>query len=823
MRKGRPVKPMGSGVAKGFGKGANIPRPVTKVPQQPIRQPVVPRPAITPKPVAAPRPAAVIPPRGASQARNQAREVKREVLQQAAKVNPQRPIPTVRPATPVMKIMPRKPLPMPVRPVVVRPGSAPVAGGQLPKPAAVAPRPGQVRPAPRRPAPVRPASVPSATAGATAAGVAALGALVLNTARAHPQISNEVFMLNSSLSDLQQRSSLSQVQAELTEMDSALNHLLSLLESAREKGYVFQKDLDETIYQIMDRWQPARDNVLRTIPQQAAGIRNNLMPLSNMVSRLNSVIGNPTAAQPLISNTCTQVNTLLGNVGEIERSLQSSYADIDNQAGALTSRLNTIHWALKQLEESKFKLEHNEKLVMAVQARWDQEGDDDPEGVLFLTNKRLIFERKEKVARKKLLFITVDAEFVQEVIIDQPLTDIQSVTAANKGIFGNQDFVEVQFSDKKLGQVPFHIDGQDSTYWVTLIDRAKSGEINQDQTTGSGLSYADMTGPITTADVVSIQNDVNQLQDLVTLKSVREEMAMIENETRTLERKLADLRNRGYYIEKSLDVDVAVLAIQWDRVKTNAETVLNQQVALLGEPMASIQKMMAEFAGYASNLPAARPIFMQLKSSIASTEAQADAADDAVIIQYDEYANEVDALTAHMEWIDWMLDAISTASFRLLATESGVAATEAMWERPGFEPENGILFLTDQRLLWEDRVETFELKFDLPMTEIQEVLKETDETTGQEYLKLTLSAKGPYPVTRFQLALPVGDAWLKMIGRARSGEYALDRAVEIDPAELERIRNAPRQCTNCGAGLTNTILRGQTEITCEYCGIVIPI
>jgi hypothetical protein len=125
--------------------------------------------------------------------------------------------------------------------------------------------------------------------------------------------------------------------------------------------------------------------------------------------------------------------------------------------------------------------------------------------------------------------------------------------------------------------------------------------------------------------------------------------------------------------------------------------------------------------------------------------------------------------------------------------------------------------------MWEDRVDTFELRFDLPLTEITDVQKEVDETTLQEFLKFTLSAKGPYPTTRFQLALPVADAWLKMIGRARSGDYAVDRAVEIDKAELERIRNAPRQCTNCGAGLTNTILRGQTEIACEYCGNVIRI
>jgi hypothetical protein len=104
------------------------------------------------------------------------------------------------------------------------------------------------------------------------------------------------------------------------------------------------------------------------------------------------------------------------------------------------------------------------------------------------------------------------------------------------------------------------------------------------------------------------------------------------------------------------------------------------------------------------------------------------------------------------------------------------------------------------------------------MQQITSVNKEIDEATGKEYLVFGLSASGSYPSVRFGLSMPVAAAWLKMVGRARSGEYVKDRAVEIDPAELERIRNAPKQCPNCGAGLTAPILRGQTDITCEYCG-----
>jgi hypothetical protein len=289
-----------------------------------------------------------------------------------------------------------------------------------------------------------------------------------------------------------------------------------------------------------------------------------------------------------------------------------------------------------------------------------------------------------------------------------------------------------------------------------------------------------------------------------------------------LERDLADLRARGYAIEKDLEGEIAVLVSQWDRVKGNAETTLNTQGALLATESKSLNDQMAKLAGMSGNLAAARPIYMQLKSSIASAEATALASENTVLTQFDEYADEVAGLAAHLAWVGWMLDALATASFQLLATESGVAATEALW-MGGSEPENGVLFLTDQRLLWEDRVGDYELKVEVPLqsiTNTQKEVAETEEGESLETLVFTFDSNAPFSEARFELAALVSDDWIKMVGRACKGDYASDRAVEIDQAELDRVQNAPTSCSNCSASFTAPVLRGQIEIHCEYCGAV---
>lgn len=763
---------------KRFGKA----RPSTPRPSQPASQPMPKRPA-----GGFARPAANL-----RRAENQI--ARRTAAQAIANQRPNsRPRPLVKPTAPPLKVMPK---------------TAPPAAPSLK--------------AMRRA--VTPSGAPSARPAVSpglVAATAVMSSLALNASAAHPTLSSEALSLQSSLSDLQDRSSFSRISSAISALDTELDRANQLLESARSKGYRYQADLEKIAYEAFSRWQAARQQVLDAVDQQSRAFQNRLMVVDPQVQRLNAVLGNPNGAAPLLRSTQSQVNSILNDLSIAESNLDRSYSSIEEQVTGLNNRLRNIHWALDQLAEARFQLAGDEELVMAVANRWDREGKDDPEGVLYLTDRRLIFERKEKVATKKILFITTASELVQEILVDQPLNALAGVKAENKGLFGHQDFLLLEFSERKLGNVAFHIDGQDSKDWVSLIQRAKSGQIAAERVNASaGLSVQDLTRPLTTADILAIQNEVNQLQDEMMLKAARHELSLVENAIRSAERKLADLRARGYEIEKDLEADVAVLAAQWDRVKANSEKTIEHQAGQLGSQMQSIQNMLAGVVGQSTNLAAARPGYMQLKSAIASAEAQADAAEATVLAQYDAYADEVATLDAHLDWISWMLDALATASFNLLATESGVAAAEAVFQHPNWEPENGILFLTDQRLLWEDRVDAYELKVNVPIQDVLEVKKEIDGQTSVERLVFRFGPSGPVPAASFELTLPVGDDWLTMIGRARTGGYARDRAVEISSDELSRIRNAPQQCSNCGAAFTTPILRGQIEIQCEYCSVI---
>jgi hypothetical protein len=727
----------------------------------------------------------------------------------AGKVQTHVPRPLVRPTSPPQQVLPPAVSAAMARQAV---SSAKTVGSvqkASSKPASAA--------ALKKPVAAKPAAEKAA---APPVSVAAVHMVDLNTSSASQALASESLALQTTLSDLQSQSSYSDITADINRLDQKFESLAELLESARQEGYRFEGGMELKAFEAMSQWQHIRPEVEKTLVDQSRIFQGQINTLNLQVKDLDLKLSNQAVAAPLLKSARSTADAMLQNIQSVKSNLRTSYSPIDATLQEIERSLSRIHWGLDQLKEAKFKLDSGEDLVMAVPARWDKESKDDPEGILYITDHRLVFEQKEKVSTKKVLFISTASEMVQEVLIDQPVHAVLDWTAENKGLFGHQDFLMVRFKEAKFGSVAFHLNGQDSKDWAALLEKVRSNQIQAERYNASStFSFQDLSRPLTTADVVLLQQQVNSLQDEMMLQANRQELADLENEVRLLERKLSGIRARGYEIEKNLEPDIMVLAVQWDRIKTNANHGMETLGTVLTEQMKAIQSSLTRFVSQSADLQKARPLYLQIKSGLASAEAQADAAQATVRLQYDEYADEVEFMSAHLEWIAWMLDALETATFQLLATECGVAAVEAV-HMDRQEPLNGILFLTDQRILWEDRVDQFELQISVPIVQVGEVKKESDAVSGNDLLTFQFAAGAPLSSARYQLALPVADDWLQMVGRVRSGGYSRDRVTPISEQELQRIRNAPKQCSNCGAGFTAPLLRGQTQITCEYCGLV---
>ena len=169
------------------------------------------------------------------------------------------------------------------------------------------------------------------------------------------------------------------------------------------------------------------------------------------------------------------------------------------------------------------------------------------------------------------------------------------------------------------------------------------------------------------------------------------------------------------------------------------------------------------------------------------------------------------------------------------ARRVAVFATKAEWLE-GKDKPDGILYLTDQRLLFEQKEttgkklglfggkKTQELEFNLPLHQITKVEPENKGFLGgKDMLNFTLGTGAPYTKLTVEVKGGVQSKfWAAQIQRMIAGETNDERAIQPDAETLEAIRNAPTACPSCGGTLPQ-LVANQRQVACAYCGSVIRV
>jgi hypothetical protein len=224
---------------------------------------------------------------------------------------------------------------------------------------------------------------------------------------------------------------------------------------------------------------------------------------------------------------------------------------------------------------------------------------------------------------------------------------------------------------------------------------------------------------------------------------------------------------------------------------------------------------------------------------IGSLESKVRAAESAVEAMYNTFEQNVDQTSRQVDEIEWLLDQIDEACFTLHPAEDPVAACEAEYMETEKEGPKGILYLTDARLVFERKEDVatkkvlfittqketvHELLLEVPVGQIEEVkAQDKKKFLGRkEMLELLFAPEADFSGATFRLhGGAKNEDWDALINRVKTGEIDKERAFPKDEAVEEAVRSAPTKCTTCGATLPAEIVRGQREITCEYCGSIV--
>ncbi len=337
-----------------------------------------------------------------------------------------------------------------------------------------------------------------------------------------------------------------------------------------------------------------------------------------------------------------------------------------------------------------------------------------------------------------------------------------------------------------------------------------------------------------------------RLAGLVALSALFDQLSSVTSEVDGLDHEIAQLRVRGYRFGRTLEERAATLKSRWPQQQMSANRLLQDQRNVLQNAANETQRLLSQAERNTGLLDTVDSRLWALENQI--NEAQRN-----VRGVFDNTEQEIDKLQEEMRDVRAMLDALDSASFDLLPDEHGVAVCKAQWISDNQEPE-GMLFLTDSRLIFEQREERVikkklfssekelvqEKLWDTPVGTINDVQAD-DKKSGlfglgrQELLTLSFAERTrelPSDATLHLKGGATNEAWLALIRQVKSGQITADlfgapppQQVLAAQTEAEAAKPAtelPTRCPACNATLP-PIYKGMKQVECQYCGMMINI
>jgi gas vesicle protein len=336
----------------------------------------------------------------------------------------------------------------------------------------------------------------------------------------------------------------------------------------------------------------------------------------------------------------------------------------------------------------------------------------------------------------------------------------------------------------------------------------------------------------------SLKERFQRLRNDARFPDVTRELDSLIATIRALPDDIAKLRTRGYIFASYLEHKAEVLQQEWNDARDHVQQTINREQADIRPILERVEKAIEYGEKLAKNPAMLVKQLPAITEDVNDLEREIGAAKTRMRDRFERLQDNAEQATNELRKFNKYLERKEAASFDFLAGESVFIADEAEWvatNNAKSDPD-GVLYLTDQRLIFEQKETTGKtlglfggkkvqaLQWALPLNQIGEATPENKGLFGgKDLVHLKLMSGAPYPQITVEVKGGVqAKFWAAQIMRMIRGEVQNERAAELDAAVVEALRDAPTECPVCGATLP-ALVAGQRQINCAYCGTLIRV
>ena len=295
------------------------------------------------------------------------------------------------------------------------------------------------------------------------------------------------------MDSLRRKTSLSDVLDTVGRIDSRLTELPGAVTRLRARGYVFKSYLEADVAAAQTDWPSVRPRLLIEADQQRAMLTAKMDELQQRFTDARIAIDSDMArAEGELNAVEATMQGLDRSAGAVVSTLQGMYNTVQTRLNKIDADIRNVDGILNQVDQASFKLYPEENIIDTMEGQWltDQKGG--PKGVLFCTDHRLIFEQKEEIATKRVLFVVTEKKKVQQVAFEAPIGSVEQVKESESGaLLFRKDHLELVFgAQSKIRSAHLILKG-DSAEWQRLINRVNAGEIEHERVKAEGEQKAE--------------------------------------------------------------------------------------------------------------------------------------------------------------------------------------------------------------------------------------------------------------------------------------------------------------------------------------------
>jgi len=278
------------------------------------------------------------------------------------------------------------------------------------------------------------------------------------------------------------RNKLRRIERELEEFereyspDGIINRLQAYvadIQQYRQQGYdYFRDEVEDAIDNLIAMVEERRQFLDRNLDNNVRRIMREMRQASYYTELSDD------ASEALLERADREVDDAEDKLREAKKSYIGSLDPLAETEKRIKKLMKRIPYYFEMMEEASFDFGDGEQVVMADKAEWvvTGKGKEDPDGILFLTNQRMVFEQKEKTGKKFGLF---GGKMQHGIQWEYPLDQIASVSFEDKGMMGRKDMLMLQMqSGAEHDEITLESKGDDdNSEWHVIIEKALSGSL----------------------------------------------------------------------------------------------------------------------------------------------------------------------------------------------------------------------------------------------------------------------------------------------------------------------------------------------------------